>query len=334
MAIFKTFANFVEAVQKSPYEATELSLDAIALSYADYAYIGARKSLKTQTLERAAHLPSKQGDTPQEWARQWYGMQTWETNSGVFPDFVLAYQDLGISNDGALLELKDSQGRAIASFNSTLPIARKALGGLNPRVRESAKRWDTPRSQRAGYADERDCFYLIRTARNSTTNVRISLIQGTFFETLSTQELLKAVWQELLRGKVSEQEMEQVAAILSRIDRTDISTTRRIAGASIKPRLRLMSEIEAEGNPHTYDEILPRTLNLILKPNIENLSGFRDMLADWAKRESLGLTWQNENECRVNNGAFAFEMKLMSLQHKRNGIHWVCQFQLPTLPTS
>ncbi len=329
MSILKAYLQIAERLSQTSDVKTKLSLDEIASACDHYAYIGARKFLKQETLNRAEQLPNKTGTTPESWIQQWYGGRKWETDSGVFPDFVLAYQNNGAFGDGALLELKDAKGASIASFNSTLPIARKALSGLSLLVGGSVKRWDTPFAQQTGYPDERDCFYLIRTYCENSAKVRMSLVQGTFFETLSTQELLKAVWQELLRGKATETELEQVAEVLSRIDRTDISSTRRIIGASIKPRLRLMSEIEAEGNPHTYDEIPPRTFNLIVKPNTDKYDEFQQMLDGWAQQEGLQLRWRNQGECELSSTNTVLIVHVFPMKHKRNGIHWVCQTKLP-----
>lgn len=329
MSILKAYAQMAQILSRTADAATALPLDEIAIGCDHYAYIGARKSLKEQTLQRAELLPNKHGMTPEDWIRQWYGTSKWESDSGVFPDFVLAHQGNGTFGDGALLELKDAKGAAIASFNSTLPIARKALSSLSALVKGAVKHWDGAVAKQAEHPDERDCFYLIRTLCQNSARVRISLVQGTFFETLSTQDLLKAVWQELLRDKATEAELEQVADVLSRIDRTEISSTRRILGASIKPRLRLMSEIESEGNPHTYEEILPRTFNLIIKPNVETFADFKPLLDDWARRETLMLNWRNDEECVLVFDGFTLPLKVFPVKHKRNGIHWVCQMNMP-----
>lgn len=331
MAILKVFLRFAESLLQDSTSATALSLDKIAISYEEYAYIGARASLKAEVLERASHIPNSETMTPEESAKKWYGGKNWEKESGVFPDFVFGFEGEGGVGDGALLELKDSKDVSIASFNSTLPISRKALSVLSPMVRNAVNTWDTVQVAKEGYPDERDCYYLIRTSCKDASKVRISLVQGTFFETLPTKDLLKALWENLLPNDVTEEERKTVIDILARIDRENISSTQHIPHASIKPRLRLMSEIEAEGNPHTYPEIAPRTLNLITKLREENPEAKRRELEEWANREGLGVRWQDDSICQITHGDFTLEMSVSVLKHKRNGWHRVCQVRLPDL---
>jgi hypothetical protein len=85
--------------------------------YRPYAYIGARKHLREFVQEQAQEV----GIDP----AQWFGTKKWQSDSGAFPDFVLACEPHSPLGNGALLELKDSAGDQIASFNSTLPSARK-----------------------------------------------------------------------------------------------------------------------------------------------------------------------------------------------------------------
>lgn len=323
MAVLSLFFE-IASLLKSPGVATEHSLEQIALAYPNYAYIGARRDLADAVLSLAERLPNNKGSNADDWVRQWFGTKDWKKNSGTFPDFVLSYQNSNIPYNGALLELKDSKGSSIASFNSTLPSARKFLSTMNPMVSEAVKRWDYPSSEHPEYPFERDCFYLIRTQNSSQSQVRISLIHGSFFETIPVEQLLTSVWKDMLQGIASEQEIQQVSDVLARIARADISSTRHIPGASVKPRLRLMSEIETEGNPHTYEEILPRTFNLILKPNVDTASEFPDVLNAWARNESLNVIWSNQSEFWVSKERGS-AFRVIPLKHKRNGLFMVVQ---------
>lgn len=103
----------------------------------------------------------------------------------------------------------------------------------------------------------------------SEGEVRVSLVEGTFFETLPTSDLLREVWRQLLlESGLPMEKTEEVVANLGSLGREEIAISRHISGASIKPRLRIMSEVEKEGNPHTYGEIPARTVNLVVKPAV------------------------------------------------------------------
>lgn len=136
MGVFRLYAEIVSQLRKMPNGLSEQSLEEIAAVYSPYAYIGNRKSLKAAVQRDASHLRgcpnAPAAGTDGEFAAWWFGRKHWEIDSGAFPDFVLAWEGTSTLGDGALLELKDSRGKAIASFNSTLPSARKTLDKLTP----------------------------------------------------------------------------------------------------------------------------------------------------------------------------------------------------------
>lgn len=257
------------------------------------------------------------GERLAEW---WFGRRRWETDSGAFPDFVLAWEGVGTLGDGALLELKDSQGAAIASFNSTLPSARKSLSQLTALVREAVSRYES--CFREG-AEERDCFYLVRTHKRSESECRLSLVQGTFFETLPTPDLLTELWGQLLTQANVPSELQQaVVKYLTHLERADVAQTRQLERASVKPRLRIMSEIHAEGNPHTYPETLPRSVNLVLKPPDDVSSNdLCDWLVEQMGLEGVQASSVNATQLRLNSLTTSLER----IQHRRNGLHLAVQ---------
>lgn len=164
MGVFRLYAEIADHLLEQPDRLTEQSLDEIAAVYSPYAYIGNRHSLQQAVIRDAERLrgcsnaPATQ--ETERLAAWWFGRRRWRADSGAFPDFVLAWEGTGVLGDGALLELKDSRGASIASFNSTLPTARKSLGNLTPLVVESVLRYETCFSKGS---DWRDCFYFVRT---------------------------------------------------------------------------------------------------------------------------------------------------------------------------
>jgi hypothetical protein len=250
MGVCKLFFRIAHYLHENPHQLASASLEDIAAQYRPYAYIGARESLHEFVQEQAQEV----GIDP----AQWFGTKKWQSDSGAFPDFVLACEPHSPLGNGALLELKDSADDQIASFNSTLPSARKRISRLTKMVQTAVQNYESERG--CACPDERDCFYLVRTKNKYPDTCRLSVVQGTFFETIPNQELLKSLWKDLLKqaGVPAEQHME-ILDYLAKLERNEVAKSRRIERAAIKPRLRIMSEVVADANPHKYQEIRERT---------------------------------------------------------------------------
>jgi hypothetical protein len=321
MGVCKLFFRIAHYLNENPHQLASASLEGIAAQYRSYAYIGARKSLREFVREQAQEV----GIDP----AQWFGTKEWQSDSGAFPDFVLACEPHSPLGNGALLELKDSAGDQIASFNSTLPSARKHISRLTKMVRTAVQNYESKRG--CACPDERDCFYLVRTKNKYPDTCRLSVVQGTFFETIPNQELLKSLWKDLLKqaGVPAEQHME-ILDYLAKLERNEVAKSRRIKRAAIKPRLRIMSEVVADANPHKYQEIRERTVNLILKAPSE---GGRESLERWILHcfSTDNLLAQpvsddvfvvsDDSGCQVN-------CRIAWVEHKLNGLHLVVQVQL------
>ena len=321
MGVCKLFFRIAHYLHENPHQLASASLEDIAAQYRPYAYIGARKHLREFVQERAQEV----GIDP----AKWFGTKKWQSNSGAFPDFVLACEPHSPLGNGALLELKDSAGDQIASFNSTLPSARKRISRLTKMVQTAVQNYESERG--CACPDERDCFYLVRTKNKYPDTCRLSVVQGTFFETIPNQELLKSLWKDLLKqaGVPAEQHME-ILDYLAKLERNEVAKSRRIKRAAIKPRLRIMSEVVTDANPHKYREIGERTVNLILKAPSE---GGRESLERWilhcfstdnlpAKPVSDDVfVVSDDSGCQVN-------CRIAWVEHKLNGLHLVVQVQL------
>ncbi|MEM3147196.1 MAG: hypothetical protein QXY94_06565 [Archaeoglobaceae archaeon] len=360
MGILRLYATLVQSLCNQPNDATRKSLDGLASAYRDFAYIGSRRSLRTVVLEQAESLHQRLSAIDEQFwqeaaqkhlkllrrlkecqkksnaekvATAWYGRRDWAKDSGVFPDFVLALDNTQTFGNGAILELKDSDGSTIASFNSTIPTRFKSLTEVgeimnSKMVEEAVWIYDFPHSLAEDYlSKERHCFYLIRTHRHSQEQVRISLVEGSFFETLPKRELLQRVWEQILNESgVPEEQKQQLLPLLAQLEQSLIARSRHIEGASVKPRFRIMAEVESEANIHLYPEIAPRTVNLVIK---------REQTYDWewlqkafsADRVDVVVTPKGNQailEVRETTLLCCF-----SIWHLRNGEHWCLQWQLP-----
>lgn len=262
---------------------------------------------------------------------EWYG-SNWRVNSGSFPDFVLEYRSTGLLGDGAIIELKDAQGEQIASFNSTLPERRKDVSSLSPRVKKAVARYQKVIGAPLDLSQPhpRDCFYVVRTWRRHHEQVRISFVEGSFFSTITTEKLLESLWLELMREAgldTSEESVRRVVEGLSRLSRDQIANTRRIENASVKPRLRVMAEVEPDGNPHTYSEIPARSVNLIFQHKHCGEANELDIIAEMFRQDNIDAQTTN-GTLKINS----LEVSLQHLQHKRNGLYTVIQKSIPPMP--
>ena len=202
------------------------------------------------------------------------------SESQEFPDFVFKVKEQGGQLVcGSLLETKDSRGGSISSFNSTIPTSTKSLEEIDTiNSSEIVSRIvflkDGELAQNPDYrAYQRRCFYLIRTHKGSD-KTKTSLIDGSFFETipknlLISQMFLNILEQHRVKKKldISEVKFGEIKKLLAQVtDQTIIASSQSIAKASVKPRLRIMAEVNPEGNPHSqhYPQIEEKTINFIL----------------------------------------------------------------------
>ena len=240
------------------------------------------------------------------------------SQSQRFPDFLFkTKKNEGVYSHGSLLELKDSKGANIASFNSTIPTKTKTLEEIDiingkslvSKIASVVDREFPPNEEYMKF--ERRCFYLVRTNKGNK-RVKISIIDGAFFETIPKErlfhEMLLYVYHRHLEKKgidTSKETMEAVEEALRCIDdQTIIACSQVIDKASVRPRLRIMAEVHPEGNPHSsfYPQIKEGSFNLILQ----------------SKKETLPL--KEELVSRIP------ELEVFTIKHKRNGEHLVFQY--------
>jgi len=241
------------------------------------------------------------------------------SESQQFPDFLFKVKkNEKMFESGSLMELKDSKGGSISSFNSTIPTKSKTLEEIdvingNNLVSKIAGLIDGEFVLDENYFKfERKCFYFVRTQKGNE-KVKVSIIDGAFFETVPKEHLfyqmLLNVYQRHLEKKnikITKETLEQVKEALAHInDQTIIASSQIIEKASIRPRLRIMAEVHPEGNPHStyYPEIIDDSFNLILQSTAE------------AKQLKTEIARHIPN------------VKVFSIFHKRNGEHIVFQYK-------
>jgi len=248
------------------------------------------------------------------------------SQSQHFPDFLFKVNKQGKKIiGGSLVELKDSKAGSIASFNSTIPTKYKSLEEIDVvngdrLVSRIATIMDGKLATDESYFKlERKCLYVIRTHKDSE-KVKVSIVDGSFFETIPKEHLFYQMFMNVLRGhlekksiEISPETLRNVEKAFSHItDQTIIAQSQQIEKASVRPRLRIMAEVHPEGNPHSmhYPEITEGSFNLILQSTPE------------------------VKELEKEVSAHIPEMEVFSIFHKRNGEHLVFQYKRGTRLTS
>ncbi|WP_456398667.1 hypothetical protein [Palaeococcus sp. (in: euryarchaeotes)] len=248
-------------------------------SLSDLAYVDGRKTAHDLGFDVWKKL--KPSD---ERLKQKLGLKNLYTNSQAFPDFMFKSRvNNGQLVGGEILELKDAQGGNIASFNSTIPTEYKTLkeierlnGQKGKTVIKIAELLDENSKNAEWRIYKRKCFYMIRTHKKHQDKIRVSIVDGAFFETIPERELIPSMFQNIFDRHAGEYEIpdniredaRQVFRYLT--DHILISFSQDITNASIKPRLRIMAEATKEGNPHWREYGIPeKTFNLIIKADGE-----------------------------------------------------------------
>lgn len=192
-------------------------------------------------------------------------------NDRVFPDMAIRLnKNQKIFTGGELIELKDSDSYTVSSFYSTIPSRSKKIEeiiiGENSIIKQQM--------EKAGNdilsLSVRDVFYLIRGRKKQ--HVKVCLVYGSFFETISVENLISQSFCQVLEerlkdsGKEITDELKQtLVSIFSQ--QQSFSKVRNVDKSSVKLRFRIMTEVKAEGNilnSKKYPEIKNNTLNFIL----------------------------------------------------------------------
>jgi len=367
MGALRLFMDIAAAVKSNPALATSKHLEEVAAVHKNFSYIGSRKVLSELVLSRAPEVakqalalttdqvaklrdlyePSAEAvnklqktgaevATAHQAAATWFGPK-WEKDSGVFPDFVLGRDASATFGNGALLEVKSSKGGQLASFNSTIPTRMKALSelatsGSEGIVCRAAILADLPHSITQDWHDApRTCLYLVRTDAENSAKVRISVVEGSFFETVTQNELLTGVWKELLTDAgIDGSQQDEVAKALSGLSQESVVKSRKMEGASVKPRLRLMAEVHPDGNPHIYPAVSPGTVNLIVKKEwSDDCAWLEGELA----KEGVQLCQEDGTlEAVMPKADVRLGLSCTVIKHKRNGEHLLVSFRIPEQP--
>ncbi len=138
-------------------------------------------------------------------------------NRGVFPDIAIKLnKNRAQFTGGELIELKDSKTYVVSSFNSTIPTGKKNIRDIISSENSSIFQQMQEAGDDVFSLEERDVYYLVRGQKKG--HHKICLVHGSFFETLSTDELVRQsfgqVLDEELSGKNIPENMKQTLKLL------------------------------------------------------------------------------------------------------------------------
>ena len=239
-------------------------------------------------------------------------------NKGIFPDLAIRLnKDKTLFSGGELIELKDSKSYSIASFNSTIPTGKKEISKIITSESSTIKKQMENNGNDIYSLPIREVFYLVRgRAKNK---MKICLIHGDFFETLSIDKLIQSSFEQSLNERLDELDEklpeEWKNKILSLFSKQEnFSRVRNVEKASVKLRFRIMTEIKAEGNilnSKKYPQILDNTFNFILP--------LHELIEEKKYLEKMKIVF---NKSELN------QFKIFKIKHLLNGYFLVFQVEL------
>lgn len=215
-------------------------------------------------------------------------------NKGIFPDMAIRInKNNKIFTGGELIELKDSDSYTVSSFNSTIPSKSKKIREIIAGENSAMRRQMEKVGNDIFSLPVRDVFYLVRGKKKQHT--KVCLVYGSFFETVSVENLISQSFSQVLEERLEESGKEisdELKRILVSIfsERQSFSKVRNVAKSSIKLRFRIMTEVKAEGNilnSKSYPEIKDNTLNFVLPwhSKQEERSIFKKLETVFTKKE-------------------------------------------------
>ncbi len=217
---------------------------------------------------------------------------------GQFPDLAIKICTTDeLFTGGELVELKDSKSYTVSSFNSTIPTGKKQIGKIFKSEKSEVLRQMREAGDDVFTLAEREVFYLIRG--KSKVNCKITLVHGSFFETVKVGELISKSFNQVLSETIKNSETdldEKTKELLETLfsEQTSFSKVRNVENASVKLRFRIMTEVKVEGNilnSKKYPEIADNTLNFILPAH--------DKAENRLNVDKMNVVFENLNSLRI-----------------------------------
>ena len=233
-------------------------------------------------MERRGYLPETEKLEDFEFPKEMIAARS----VGSFPDIVLRANSTENFTGGELIEIKSAKTYSISSFNSTFPTKTKAIDQLAQKIQQMIREND----ENPDELIDRDVYYLL-FGRNQKVkpapNSKMCLVSGAFFDTMSTPNLIRAAFGEMIGDSIDMEDLESKYKISDPFyDQSRFASTRKIEGASVKIRFRLMLEAKPEVNllsKSSFSLIEENTVNFISPFLPHDMVVESDSLFPWAE---------------------------------------------------
>lgn len=203
-----------------------------------------------------------------------YSIFSYAQNGKGFPNFsIKVNNNTSDITGGELIQLKNRNEYLIAPFKSAIPKGRteiKEVFDANP-TRNIRTKMELSGDDVFSLT-ERDVYYLIRGKKGD--HQKICLVHGSFFETISDNELIRQSWAQVLDERfsssdISFEDRKRLEMLFS--EQGDFSKLQNVGTASVKLRLKITTEVKPEVKPEgnilnskQYPEIADDTLNFVV----------------------------------------------------------------------
>ncbi len=205
-----------------------------------------------------------------------YSLFSYARSGRGFPNFSIKVNgEKSVFTGGEMVKIKNRNKYLIAPFKSSIPVGRIDIKDfLNYPPNQIIKRQMENAGDDVFSLEEREVYYLVRGRKGKAQ--KICLVHGSFFETISTKELIRQSFKQVLdenleRADIPSELRTRLDGVFS--EQEGFSRVRNVDKASVKLRFRVMTEVKPEGNilnPNQYPVIKDNTLNLVVPYHSED----------------------------------------------------------------
>ena len=247
-----------------------------------------------------------------------------------FPDFVLRTNQNSSLTGGELIELKDAKSYRISSFNSTIPSATKSVSSLPKHIQDQL----IDSGEDLTSFPERNTYYLIRGIKRTTSYplAKTILVSGDFFETIPIGEVLANAFEQVTEDSTLNHSDDIKPTRHFEVQQPHFAATRKVEGASISVRFRVMAEVDPRANllaEKLYPMIKENTLTMLFHDPALKHTSLYDKMHSWASaprdiKQCKGYNYLGQAYDEINTSLKLFT-SVSILCHPMNGPFFMAQ---------
>ena len=247
-----------------------------------------------------------------------------------FPDFVLRTNQNSSLTGGELIELKDAKSYRISSFNSTIPSATKLVSSLSKHIQNQL----IDSGEDLTSFPERNVYYLIRGIKRTTSYplTKTILVSGAFFETMPIGEVLANAFNQVTEDSTPDHSDDTELTRHFEAQQPHFAATRKVEGASISVRFRVMAEVDPRANLLTeklYPMIKDNTLTILFHEPALKFTSLYDKMYSWDSaprdiKQCKGYDYLRQDYDEIDTSLKSFT-SVSILGHPMNGPFFMAQ---------